>query len=162
MNVYCDTGGFRKELREMELAGNITLHQVKYENRNSRIQNGGFPSNLASDDSFHYTYDDLKRDGFYSKVTGDQLRTAAASSRFQELLQVVGPSNKQDARHLDSAIATGCIAFLTSDRDDIASKKDVLRERFGLSVFHFTHDWEAFVSFVHCQQPNVPSPTHRA
>jgi len=157
MNVYCDTGGFRKELREMELAGIITLHQVKYENRNGRIQNGGFPSNLTYDSAFHYTYNDLKKDEFFRSVTFDEMRAAAASSRFAELLELVGPANKQDARHLDSAITTSCVAFLTSDRDDIASKKEALLASFGLHVFHVTHDWQEFLSFVENNKPHAPS-----
>jgi len=162
MNVYCDTGGFRKELREMELDGIIKLHQVKYENRNARIQTGGFPSNLTYDDAFHYTYNDLKKDKFFSSVTGDEMRAAMARSRYSELLELVGPANKQDARHLDSAITTGCIAFLTSDWDDIASKKETLLASFGLHVFHVTHDWQAFLSFVENNNPHAVSQNKNA
>ena len=164
MNVYCDTGGFRIELREMELVGLIKLHQVKYENRNRRLQTGGFSSNLTYDDSLHYTYNDLKKDGFFSSgsITCDEMRAATARSRFTELLELVGPDKKQDARHLDSAITTGCVAFLTSDRDDIACKKEVLLASFGLHVFHVTHDWHAFMSFVENHRPAVTTPTQKA
>ena len=146
----------------MELAGIIKLHQVKYENRNARIQAGGFPSNVTYEDTLHYTYNDLKKDAFFSSVTGDEMRAALARSRYPELLALVGPANKQDARHLDSAITTGCIAFLTSDRDDIASKKEALLASFGLHVFHVTHDWQAFLSFVESNNPHAAASSKNA
>lgn len=148
MHVYCDTGAFKKELGALERAGVIQVHQVKYENRNSKILRGGVPSNVTSKTPLQYTYDDLKRDAFLREVTGDELKAAAAASRYGEILQIIGRQHEQDARHIDSALATGCSVFLTSDWDDIASKKDELLAHFNLHVFHCTKGWNAFLAHI--------------
>ena len=44
MKVYCDTGAYSHDLRDMERLGEIKVFQFKYENRNKRIKNIATPS----------------------------------------------------------------------------------------------------------------------
>ena len=39
MKVYCDTGAYSHDLRDMERLGEIEVFQFKYENKNKRIKN---------------------------------------------------------------------------------------------------------------------------
>ena len=41
MKVYCDTGAYSHDLRDMERLGEIEVFQFKYENKNKRIKNIG-------------------------------------------------------------------------------------------------------------------------
>ena len=146
VRVYCDTGGWTEQLGELERTGLISVHQFKYENRSRRITHGAIPSALTYDDAPKYTYNDLRKDKFLSVASSEVL--AGVNSKLPELVAVVGGSSDMDARHLDSAYMTGCLAFLTSDRGDILSKREQLLLITGLRVFHAKDDWLEFERFV--------------
>ena len=146
VRVYCDTGGWTDRLGDLERTGLITVHQFKYENRSRRITHGAIPSALTYDDTPKYTYNDLRKDKFLSAASSKLL--AGVNSKLPEIVAVVGGGRDIDARHLDSAYMTGCLAFLTSDRADILSKRDQLLSITGLRVFHATDDWLEFERFV--------------
>lgn len=47
-----------------------------------------------------------------------------------------GPESRRDVLHFDSAYKTECTIFLTSDKGDIWSKRDVLESLTGIKIFH--------------------------
>lgn len=135
VRVYCDTGGFRPELSQLEAAGKIVLYQFKYENKNRHIKQMARPSS-SSWAQVNYKWSEFDQSW---ESSGDQ------SAKFQEILAIVGAGNRTDAQHLDSAYMSQCSHFLTSDKGDIWSKRVELKLVIGVSVFHCTEDWEMFL-----------------
>ena len=144
--IYCDTGGYDARLAELESGRRIVVHQFKYENKSRRIRRGALPSNLRYIDSSAYTYDDLKKDEYLKTVSWDQLRDA--TTRFAEILSIVGTQNRTDAKHLDSAFMTGCKAFLTSDKADIWAHRGALQHLTGMRIFLVSTEWNEFVGYL--------------
>ena len=143
--VYCDTGAYRRELSELESKGWIAVYQFKYENRNRRIRRAAVPSRPTFSE-MNYTWNELKRtDGLKELAWNDYGRR---SEKFLELESIVGTGNSRDVKHLDSAYATGCSIFLTSDKADIWSKREQIKAVTGMVVMHFRMDWPQFVSLV--------------
>lgn len=122
--VYCDTGGYRKELKKY--GKNITLVMFEYENTNKNISNDCLPaSNLTYDDleNSPATVGDLTFDSFDS------------SDKIKQIEQIVGKENQKDVFHLDSAFKSNCDIFLTSDNDDIYSNKEDLEKLLSFKIF---------------------------
>lgn len=146
LQVYCDTGAYVRGLRDLERSGSISVHQFKYENRSRRIRKGAVPSDLRYGDSIQYTYGELKITEVLKDLTYDQL--GGINSRFAEILEIVGVQNRTDAQHLDSAQMTSCKVFLTSDKGDIWSQRELLFAAIGLRIFHVSSEWDDFLSYV--------------
>ena len=140
IRVYCDTGAFVSALTRLESEGHISLHQFKYENRSKRIRGIALPSALTYDELKNYAYDELE-ELTYSELGG-------ANSKLEDIVAIVGACNRMDARHLDSAQMSGCSVFLTSDKNDIWSKRNTLKAVAGLTVFHVPTELEQFVALV--------------
>ncbi len=147
--VYCDTGGYRKELRVLEQSGRISLHQFKYENRKGKTSYGAIPSNTQYGDFYNYTYGELSNLNPDSPLTYDQL-SAGIDSKYSRILKIVGAHNRRDAQHLDSAQMTKCKIFLTSDKGDIWSKRDQLFSATGLRIFLMPSEWNDFLAYLEC------------
>ena len=145
LRVYCDTGGVRPELVELQRQGKVALYQFKYENRNRHIKRAAVPS-APSWKQLNYTWDEMRRTAEFEAITWDSL--ASRSPKYSELLRIVGPANEVDAQHLDSAYSTGCSVFLTSDKDDICSHREELQAVTDFSVLHITADWQEFLALV--------------
>jgi hypothetical protein len=145
LRIYCDTGRYRAELAEFEREGRVQLHQFKYENRNKRIRHGAVPSQPTWK-QLNYTWNELRRIDEFRTLTWDQL--GESSPKFEPLLALLGRENITDAKHLDSACATGCSVFLTSDKDDIWSKRAEIERITGLKVMHVQADWSALLSLL--------------
>ena len=145
LRVYCDSGAYRQELRDYEREGLLTVHQFKYENRNRHIRHGAVPSRPTWKE-MNYTWDEMRKTEEFRSVTWDSL--GEQSPKFLEIAAIVGPENVRDAKHLDSAYATGCTVFLTSDKADIWSKRGQLKEATGMIVMHVQVDWPAFLELV--------------
>ena len=138
LKIYCDSGGFRKELGALEREGTIRLFHFAYENTNKRIQHMAAPSCP--------TWSELKYPwSKYDRPWADYGKTSDKRHAIEDLL---GRNNIRDVKHLDSAYMEGCKAFLTSDRGDIVSRRKELRLLLGIEVFHFHEDWNEFVAFV--------------
>lgn len=65
---------------------------------------------------------------------GDGSVMAAEDNVFNEILEVVGNGNVQDARHLEAHYRAGNDYFVTEDHDDIISKKNKLFDQFSIKV----------------------------
>ena len=145
LRVYCDSAAFRRELLDLERSGKVVLHQFKYENRNRHIKHGAVPSNPTWK-QMNYTWDEMRQTKEFEAVTWDSI--GEHSIKFPALLAIVGKENEVDAKHLDSAYASGCSVFLTSDKDDIWSKRESISSATGLVVMHVQTDWSAFLALV--------------
>ena len=115
IKVYCDTGGYRSELKDLHQKGLIQVIQFHYENRNNNIKNSAPPSNPTWDE-MNYSWNEL------SDLIWDDL--GKTSDKHVEISRIIGKDNKRDIKHLDSAYMARCNAFITSDKDDICSNKN--------------------------------------
>jgi hypothetical protein len=124
----------------LEAAGRIAVYQFMYENWNGKITNKAKPSQPSWKQLKYKTWKNL--DG----LTWDDLKQVSALwPRIEEML---GPNCKVDAKHLDSAYLSKCDVFLTSDKDDIASRAADLEALLGFKVFHIQEDWNRFLELV--------------
>ena len=137
-SVYCDSGGYRKELRDLESRGLIQLTTYAYENSTKKIRQRAPGSNPTWDEG----------DSTWDDDTGTWADCGLVSDRWAQILELVGPNNVRDAKHLDSAYMAKCEVFLTSDQGDIASKASEIQALLGIRVFHSTKDWMGFKSYV--------------
>ncbi len=139
LKVYCDTGAYRAELKSLERDGKVQLFQFKYENRNRHIRHNAPPSNPTWME-VKYTWNELR-----DLTWEDMGRTSDKRDAIGTLL---GSNCVLDAKHLDSAYMEGCSVFLTSDKDDIVSRRSQIAELLGVSVLHFREDWNEFLARV--------------
>ncbi len=122
--VYCDTGGYRKELKKY--GKHISLRMFEYENTNKNTSNNCLPaSNL--------TFNDLKDSP--AKVGDLTFDDFTSSDKIKQIEQIVGKENQKDIFHLDSAYKSKCDIFLTSDYDDIYSNKEELEKLLNFKIF---------------------------
>ena len=139
MKVYCDTGAYRTELKSLELEGKIRVFQFKYENKNKHISHMASPS-APSWEEVNYMWKD------FDSLTWDDL--GKTSNKWEEIEALLGPNSIRDAKHLDSAYMEGCRVFLTSDKDDIVSRRSEIAPLLGITVLHFREDWSEFLSLI--------------
>lgn len=125
IKIYCDTGGYRPELKRMQKNGLISIVQFHYENRNRNIRESAPPSD-PSWDEVNYSWDEL------DDLTWDDI--GKKSDKYGQIVQLIGRNNAKDIKHLDSAYRAGCEAFITSDKGDISSKKEKIYSLLGIHV----------------------------
>lgn len=135
VKVYCDTGAFRKELKDLEAAGQVTLVMFPYENRNRRIADVGVPSQMTWKDLKNFTWDTLP--GTWNDYTG--------SEKYSSIAAIIGKQNRGDTMHLDSAYKSGCLCFFTRDKSNIYAKKTELESLLGIKIYHPDTDWIEFL-----------------
>jgi|WetSurSiteA1Bulk_404760.scaffolds.fasta_scaffold01294_9 hypothetical protein len=126
MKVYCDTGAFLQELKSLQNKGIVELYTFKYENKNKRIKNSGVPSNATWDDLKNYRWNDLE---------GICWNDFSGSEKYEQICAVIGLKNRFDILHLDSTYKSQCDVFVTSDKDDIWSKRKKLQVLLGVRIF---------------------------
>lgn len=139
IKVYCDTGAYRNELKSLQFEGKIQVFQFKYENKNKHIHHMAPPS-CPSWKEVKYNWKDF--DG----LTWDDL--GKTSSKWKEIEALIGTNSIRDAKHLDSAYMGGCRVFLTSDKDDIVSRRSEIALLLGITVLHFRENWNEFLSLI--------------
>ena len=136
--VYCDSGGFKKELRDFENRGLIEVFTYAYENSTRKVRHRAPGSNPTWDEG----------DSTWDEGTDSWDDYANVSEHWQRIIDLLGKSNLRDAKHLDSAYRARCDSFLTSDQDDIASKAVQIFSLLRIHVFHATKGWESFKAYV--------------
>ena len=143
--VYCDTGAYQRGLAELESRGAIAVHQFKYENRNRRIRNSAPPSN-PSLKHMNYTWAELRSDPVLSQLTYES--AGQTSTKFEELLTLLGNQCLVDAKHLDSAVLSNCSVFLATDKDDVWSRRAEIRAITGLEVLYMPDEWPMLMDLI--------------
>jgi hypothetical protein len=136
--VYCDTGAFREELKELEQALQIELLMFPIENRNKQIRKMGSPTELTLADLKNVTLGEAP--GTFADYT--------RSDKLDGILAIIGENNRRDALHIDSAHKSECSCFLTRDKTDIWARRTDLENLLGMRIFHADLDWDAFIRFI--------------
>jgi hypothetical protein len=138
VRVYCDTGGYRKELAKLQLTGQVEVLTYAYENSTKKIKLRAPSSNPNWDEG----------DSTWDTDCGTWEDYAKTSDMWPEIVALLGSANLRDAKHVDSALQGGCDVLLTSDFDDLASKANEVFALTGLRIFHSVKDWDRFLAYV--------------
>jgi len=59
----------------------------------------------------------------------------SSGRHFKEILSIIGPGNRRDALHVDSAFKSGCSVFITQDHH-ILDHRAQLEALLGIKFFH--------------------------
>jgi len=138
MKIYCEHGAITTGLRALQREGLIELVHFPYdpESRARPIAPTAMPSDAQWRD-LNVSWEELK--GTWDDFTG--------SEHLPEIRRIIGPENRRDTLHIDSAAKTGCVAMITVDRD-ILDHRNELEALLGLKFFHPTNDEHEFRRFV--------------
>jgi hypothetical protein len=138
MKIYCEHGAVTADLRALQREGLIELVHFPYDPQ-SRARPIA-PTATPSDAQWR----DLNVSWAELTGTWDDF---AGSQYLPEIHRIVGPENRRDTLHVDSAVKTGCVAMITVDRD-ILDHRNELEALLGLKFFHSTNDKHEFRRFV--------------
>lgn len=133
MKIYALTG----DLRALRRDGRIELVHFPYD-PGSRTRHIA-PSATASDAQWrdlNTTWDELA--GTWDDFAG--------SAHLPEIIRIIGPTDRRDALHIDSAYKTGCVAFVTADSDILDHKGELAL--LGVRFFHSDRDSEELRRFI--------------
>lgn len=56
---------------------------------------------------------------------------------------------RRDIQHLDSAIKTGCVIFITSDYEEIVSNKKEIKDICGIEIFHIPKEVIKLIEYIY-------------
>jgi hypothetical protein len=134
--VFCDSGGFTKEIRRLHRAGTIVAKQGLYEDRAKKADIAR-PS-MWTFDNTHITFDLTEfsfSDGY--------------SPKHAEIVKIIGSnSTRIDALQLDSAYISKAAAFTTSDKRDIVAHRAKLEPLLGIRIFYLPDERSDFLDWV--------------
>jgi hypothetical protein len=145
LKVYVDTGGYLPEFKELERAGLIELCGFPFENTTKRVRTIVAGSGATYDQAHGLSY---------STVVGsfDDFKPSELLGRIRAIVQ-----KPVDAQHLDSAYKASCTVFVTTDKDDIWSKREQLASLLGITVMYMPGELEALRQLAHGQRnPEQP------
>jgi hypothetical protein len=139
--IYCEPGALSKHLRELHDHGAVTLVHFAFDpgSHTRKIPHEASPSGAQWRD-LDYTWDQLGELG----ITWDDLK---ARGRIAEIQAIIGPENRRDALHANSAYLSGCVALVTRDHD-ILDHRPELEGLLGLRFFHPDSDEDLIDAFV--------------
>ncbi len=126
--IYSEPGALSKHLRELQHLGTVTLVHFSFDpgSHTGKILHEASPSGAQWRD-VGYTWDQLGQLG----ITWDDLK---ARGRIAEIQAIIGPENRRDVLHVNSAYLSGCIAMVTRDQD-ILDHRPALESLLGLRFF---------------------------
>ena len=132
MKIYCEHSALTADLRALQRAGRIELVHFPYdpESRTRHIVPSAMVSNAQWRD-LNTTWDELT--GTWDDFKG--------SEHLNQIMRIIGPENRRDALHIDSAYKTGCTALITVDTDILDHKRN-LEALLQLRIFHPEDDRE--------------------
>ncbi len=135
--VYCESGSLTKDIKKLGCSGSVEFVHFPYDpdSHTRKIPGIATPSSARIQD-LNLPIKDLPG------IIADY----SASDRFDEILSIIGCSNRRDALHVDSAFKHGCSAFVTRD-SDILNHKTELERLLGIRFFH-PDEWSDLEQFV--------------
>ena len=138
MKIYCEHSALTADLRALQREGRIELVHFPYdrESRTRHIAPSAMVSNAQWRD-LNTTWDELT--GTWDDFKG--------SEHLNEIMRIIGPGNRRDALHVDSAYKTGCAALVTVDTD-IQDHQRELEALLRLRNFHPENDREELRRFI--------------
>src|SRR6266404_1005875 len=125
LRAYCEHGALPPEIKVWARDGCIELVHFPYDpdSRTRKIPGIAAPS-CAQIRDLNLPINALP--GSVSEYKG--------SEHFYEILAIVGHQNRRDALHIDSALKSGCVVFITTD-SHILQHKAELRRLLGIQFF---------------------------
>lgn len=143
IKVYCEHSALTKAVRNLQKQGLITLLHFPYDpdSRSRTLSTLAIPSEAQVRD-LNLSYSELP--GSFDDYSG--------SEHYRAILTVVGPANRRDALHVDSAFKSGCSLFLTRDSDILRCREE-LTALLGILFLHPDHDQERLLAIVSATSP---------
>jgi hypothetical protein len=140
VKVYCEHSAVTPDLRTLQSRGLVELVHFPYDpdSRSRRLKISAVPSEAQWGD-LNLTWAEIG-----NRTWGD----FRGSQHLPEILQVIGPANRRDALHIDSAFKSDCQVFVTRDSDILAHRKR-LEDLLGIRFFHPDEDKDALLQFIH-------------
>ena len=141
MRVYCEHGAITSDLRRLQHEGVVELVRFPYDpnSRSRHINTVAVPSAAQLRD-LNLTFAELAF--AFSDHQGSQ--------HLSDIVRLIGPGNRRDALHIDSAFKSGCGIFVTQDKD-ILRYRQHLEGLLGIRFFHPDDDKEALLDFIRSQ-----------
>jgi hypothetical protein len=138
MKVYCEHGGLSRALRSLQRNGYIELVHFPYDptSGSSYIGAANTPSEAQLRD-LNLPLSELP--GSWNNYSG--------SEHLSEIREILGPQNRQDALHVDTAFKSGCSAFVTRD-NGILVHRERLQAVLGIRFFHPDTDADELERYV--------------
>jgi len=127
LKIYCEHNAYTEKIRALKRAGKIEILHFPYDpnSKSRRVSRAATPSGAL-----------IKDVGCTFEEAGDACFKDFVGSQYLEaILEIIGPSNRRDALHVDSAYKSGCACIVTRD-SDISSKVERLESLLGLRIFH--------------------------
>ena len=136
MKIYCEHGSLTTEIRQLCRQRNIDLIRFPYDPDSHTRKAGIAAPTEAQIRELNLPIADLQ--GTFAGHSG--------SEHLSAIISTVGKSNRRDALHLDSAMKSGCSAFITED-SDILQHKAELETLLGIRLFRAAErrDLEQFI-----------------
>lgn len=125
LKVYCDSGADISGLKD--LTEHLDHYQFPYDSghRPKKRPKLAVPSAAQWQDC-HITWGE-------AEFAPEE---AAKSDVYSEIAQIIGPSNRRDILHIDSACKAQCQMLITADKRDIWSKRYLLEPLCNMKIFH--------------------------
>ena len=138
IKIYCEHSALTPAIRVLQRAGQILLIYFPYDphSRTPYISPTALPS-AAQYRDMNLKYGELQCR--YGDFRG--------SSMFPKILEIVGPQNRRDALHVDSAYKSECRAIVTRD-SDILKNREHLETLLGLRVINPDTDHDTLLKLL--------------
>jgi hypothetical protein len=138
IKIYCDHGAVTKNLQKLQHSGRVQLIHFPYDpdSRSKHLKHLARPSDAQWRD-LHVNWEEA--DWPWEEFSG--------SDRFDDILSTLGPENRRDALHIDSAFKSGCEVFVTCDTD-ILSRREQLESLASVRIFDPINEAEKLVSYL--------------
>jgi hypothetical protein len=124
LKIYCEHGSLTTEIRQLCRERNIELVHFPYDSDSHTRKAGIAAPSEAQIRDLNLPIASLP--GTISDYSG--------SEHLSEIVSTIGKSNRRDALHVDSAVKSGCSAFITED-SDILQHKAELEILLGIKFF---------------------------
>jgi hypothetical protein len=126
MKVYCELGALTFAIKKLARRANIELVHFPYDpdSHTRRIPRIAEPSAAQIRDL-----------NLPIRTLPAAIENYKGSQRFEQILSILGRENRRDALHVDSALKSGCLVFITQD-SDILKHKAQLQDLLGIRFFH--------------------------
>ena len=139
LKIYCEHSALSDELRGLQRTGRIKLVGFPYD----------FPFSARAIASSEVVSDAQWGDRHVSwgELSGTTWDDFKGSKHLKDILSIVGPKNRRNVLHLDSAYKTGCAAMITVD-GAILDHKNELEALLALRIFHPQKDKAELLRFI--------------
>lgn len=95
----------------------------------------------------------------FSEITWDDFKESIFHPQIEAIIGI-GPENRIDVLHFDSAYKTSCQIFLTSDKKDIWSKRVPLESLTRIKIFHTPSELKAIQKHLSMRVTSIRGNLH--